>query len=60
MLYAINIFAPSNYRAALSMDPLMAQPSLDRAAPSMDGFGVGRSILAWVKLHVLSLFQLPV
>ena len=31
---------PSIDRAALSMDPLLAQPSIDRAASFVDGFGI--------------------
>ena len=43
MLCAIGQYEPSTDCAALSMDLLLAQPSIDRAAPSVDGFGACRT-----------------
>ena len=43
LLFAIGRSAPSIDRPALSMDPLLVQPSTDRVAPSVDKFGAGRT-----------------
>ena len=40
-LCAIDRFAQSIYCAELSTDLLLEQPSIDRATPSVDGFGAG-------------------
>ena len=52
MSCAIDRSAPSTDHAALSVDLLLAQPLIDRAAPSVDGFGVGRT--HWTDWHDLS------
>ena len=43
MLCAIDQSAPSTEHTALSMDSLLAEPSIDHPAPSVDGFGAGRT-----------------
>ena len=42
LLCAIDRFVPLIDCPALSMDPLLAQPLIDCAAPSVNGFGAGR------------------
>ena len=45
MSCAIHRCAPSTDRAALSKDPLLAQPSIDHSAPSVDVYGAVQT--AW-------------
>ena len=54
LLCPIDRSAPSIVQTALSIDPLLTQPLIDPAAPSVDGFGAGRTVWngpSWVFYH---------
>ena len=42
-LMSYRLSAPSIDHTALSKDPLLTQPSIDSAAPSVNGSGAGRT-----------------